>query len=138
MLSPSVAYFFLLTNTFFVSVIAKREILQAVGMLTTFKNKLSEKRGVAGTGLAPAETARAGSSLKNPKKRSREGGNPARTFRAPGEMPTPPPSRTVARPASPPIDEFNCPILTAVVVLVAAAQELSLTLLGGDRCSPMQ
>ena len=120
--------FFLLANTlFFVSTIAKRGIPQAVGMLSGFKNKLNQKRSAIGTGPTPTEAARVSSS-KNPKKRPREGGNTVRTFRARGEMPTPPPSRTVTRPASPLTNTFNRPIPTTV------AQEFSLALLGGDRC----
>lgn len=70
--------------------------------------------------------------LPNLKKRSREGGNIARTFRTPGEMSTPPPSRTVTRVGSPPTDEFTCPIPTAVAMPVAFVQESSLPLLGDD------
>jgi len=102
-------------------------------MLSGFKNKLNQKRSAAGVGPASTEAARAGSS-KNPKKRPREGGNTAHTFRAPGEMPTPPPSRTITRPASPLTNEFNRPIPTEVAMPVAAAQESPLAILGGDRC----
>jgi len=88
---PSVVHLMLVINVLcFVAVITKREISQAVGMLTMFKYKLKEKRGIAGTGPPPADTARVGSSSKNPKKRTREGGNTARTYRVPGEMSIPP------------------------------------------------
>jgi len=54
--------------------------------------------------------------------------------RAPGLMPTPPPSRVVTHFGSPLTDDFNRPISTAVAVPVAATGESSLALLGGDRC----
>jgi len=57
----------------------------------------------------------------------------ARTFRVPGEMLTPPPSRTIAHVGSPPTNELNRPIPTAVAVPVAIVQESSLTLLGATR-----
>jgi len=47
-------------------------------------------------------------------------------------MPTPPPARS-ARTASPPTDEFNRPIPTAVAVPVASSGGSTLALLGGDR-----
>jgi len=102
-------------------------------MLSGFKNKLNQKRTVAGIGPAATEATRAGSS-KNPKKRGREGGNTACTVRDPGQMPTPPLSRTVTRAGSPPTDEFNRPIPTAVAMPAAATGDASLTLLGGDKC----
>jgi len=101
-------------------------------MLAAFKDKLKEKRRVASTGPPPAAASRVGSSSKNPKKRAREGGNTARTYRVPGEMPAPPPSRAPANIGSPPTHEFNRPIPTAVAVPVAIVQESSLVVLGGD------
>jgi len=104
---------FVLTDLFFVLLaeIAKKEIPQAVGMLHSFKNKLNEKRGAVGAKPRTEEGSRGGPS----KKRGREGGNIARTVRAVGQMPTPPPARS-ARPSSPPTDEFNRPIPTGVAV----------------------
>lgn len=49
-------------------------------------------------------------------------------------MPTPPLSRATVRVGSPPTNEFNRPILTAVAMPVAVVQESSLPLLGGDSC----
>jgi len=108
--------------------IAKREIPQAVGMLHSFKNKLNEKRGATNAKPRAEEGARAGPS----KKRGRESGNIARTMREAGQMPTPPPNRS-ARNASPPTDDFNRPIPTAVAMPVSASGGSALALLGGDR-----
>jgi len=108
--------------------IAKREIPKAIGMLHSFKNKLNEKRGATSAKPCAKEGARAGPS----KKRGRESGNIARTVREVGQMPTPPPSR-FARNASPPTDDFNHPIPTAVTVPVSASGGSALALLGGDR-----
>jgi len=96
-----------------------------------FKNKMSEKRGATGAKGPIEESNRAGSS-KGSKKRGWEGSNIARTVRAAGQLPTPPPSRSV-RATSPPTDDFNCPIPTAVAVPVSALGGSTLALLGGDR-----
>jgi len=108
--------------------IAKKEIPQAIGMLHSFKNKLNEKRGATGAKPRAEEGARAGPS----KKRGRESDNIARTVRAAGQMPTPPPARS-ARPTSPPTDDFNRPIPTGVAVPLASSGESTLALVGGDR-----
>jgi len=118
---------------FLISEIAKREISQAIGMLSSFRNKLNEKRGAAGARAPTTNTARAGLS-KSSKKRAREGGNIARTVRALGQMSIPPPSRTVTHVESPPTDDFNRPIPIVVVVPVAVIEKSSLALLGGDMC----
>jgi len=87
------------------------------------------RRGGATSAKPRAEEgARAGPS----KKRGREGGNIARTVREVGQMSTPPPSRST-RNASPPTDDFNRPILTAVAVPVPASGGSALALLGSDR-----
>jgi len=85
-------------------------------MLHSFKNKLNEKRGPTSAKPRAEEGARAGPS----KKRGRESGNIARTVREAGQMPTPPPSRS-ARNASPPTDDFNRSIPTAVAMPVPAS-----------------
>jgi len=89
---------------------------------------LNEKRGAPSAKPRAEEAARAGPS----KKRGREGGNIARTVREAGQMPIPPPSRS-GRNSSPPTDDFNRPIPTAVAVPVPASGGSALALLGGDR-----
>jgi len=101
-------------------------------MLSSFKNKLNEKTGAAGAKAPNVEGARAGPS-KSSKKRGWEGSNIAHTVRAAGQMPTPPPSRTVAPAGLPPIVEFYRPIPTTVAMPVAASGDSSLALLGGDQ-----
>jgi len=97
-------------------------------MLHSFKNKLNEKRGATSAKPRAEEGARAGPS----KKRGLEGDNIACTVREAGQMPTPLPSRPT-RNASPPTDDFNRPISTAVAVPVSATGGSALALLGGDR-----
>jgi len=97
-------------------------------MLHLFKSKLNEKKGATSAKPRAEKGARAGPS----KKRGREGGNIARTVRAVGQMPTPPPARS-ARPTSPPTDEFNHPIPTGVAVPLASSGGSTLALVGGDR-----
>ena len=100
-------------------------------MLHAFQNKLTKKRGAAGAKAPIEESARTGPS-KGSKKHGREGSNIARTVKAAGQLPTPPPSRSV-RAASPPNDDFNRSIPTAVTMPVSASGGSSLALLGGDR-----
>jgi len=100
-------------------------------MLTTFKDKLKEKRGFVGTVPPLAVAARVGSLSKNPKKRAREGSNTARTYHSLGEMATPPPSRIPVNVDSPPTDDFNRPIPLVVAMPVAAVQQSPLSLLEG-------
>ena len=116
------------SNRFFlVSEIAKREILLAVGMLSSFRNKLNEKRGAAGAKTPTADVGQA--PLRAPRSGAgREATLPALSGLR-GRCRTPP-SRTVTRVGSPPTGEFNRPIPTVVVVLAAASGGLSLALLG--------
>jgi len=109
------------------AVIAKREVQQAVRMLSSFKEKLEEKRAVTGARPPLTEIARVGSSSKNPKKRSREGSNIAWTYRAVGEMPTPTPRRAPVEVEAARVVED---VQIVVTVPVVAAEESSLTLLG--------
>ena len=103
-------------------------------MLHALKNKLSEKRGAAGPKAPIEESARAGPS-KGFKKRGQDGSNIAHTVRAAGQLSTPPPSRSV-RAASPPTDDFNHSIPTAVAVSVSASGVSTLALLGGGAIGP--
>jgi len=118
---------------FLVSEIAKREIPQAISMLSSFRNKLNEKRTVIGGGAPATDTAQAGCS-KSSKKRAREERDIACTVWALGQMPTCPSGRTVTRVGLPLTDDLNRSIPTVVVVPVVAVEESSLALLGGDRC----
>jgi len=71
-------------------------------------------------------------SSKNPKKRARDGGNTARTYRYPSEMPVPPSSRAPINLDTPPTDDFNQLIHTTVAMSVATVQQSPLSVLGGD------
>lgn len=93
---------------FFVAAIAITKVPQAVDMLKAFKDRVKERNGRSGSEAMQTE-ARAGPSQKNPRKRAWEGGNTARTYRSPGEMPVPAPSRATINLDSLLIHDFNRP-----------------------------
>jgi len=100
-------------------------------MLKAFKDRVKEKKGRSSPETLQTE-AQAGPSQKNPKKRAQKGGNIARTYRSPGEMPIPPLSQTTINLDSQPTDDFNWPIPTTVAMPVAAVQQSPISMLGGD------
>lgn len=118
---------------FFVAPIVKREVPQVVGMLKAFKDRVKEKKSRSGPEAVQIE-ARVGPSQRNPKKRARDGGNTARTYRSLGEMPVPPPSRATINLDSTPTGEEDRSIPTAVAMPVGAVQQSPLLVLRGDLC----